>query len=49
MKKSKKLLRKLLASYREEQAKKPFIKERSSLIDCVTVILETLYGQNRNS
>ncbi len=42
MKKSKKLLRKLLAAYRDELVKKPITKERSQGVDCATYILEEI-------
>lgn len=42
MKKSQKLLRKLLSKYRDELIEKPFTKERSSLLDCVTILIETI-------
>lgn len=42
MKKSEKLLRKLLSEYRDEIAKKPITKARSSLVDCCTFIIEAL-------
>jgi hypothetical protein len=46
MKKSKKLLRRFLADYLEKFVKMPYTKDRSRLVDCITVILESL---NENS
>ena len=48
MKKSKKLLKKLLADYREKLVKMPYSSERSRLVDCVTFIIEAINEQNRN-
>ncbi len=41
MEKTHKLLRKLLATYREELVKKP-CKQVTEIVDCITVILESL-------
>jgi hypothetical protein len=40
MKKSKKLLRKLLADYREKLAKMPCNKQRSRIVDAITFLIE---------
>ena len=45
MKKSKKLLRKLLADYREKLVKMPYTKERSRLVDCINFILEEGFNE----
>jgi len=45
MKKPKKLLRKLLAKYRDDLAKKP-CKQVTEIVDCITVILEFLQNEN---
>lgn len=42
MGKTHKLLRKLLSRYREELVKKPFSKEKSSVVDCILIILESV-------
>lgn len=42
MKKSKKLLCKLLANYRNEITEKPFTKERSRIVGACTFIIEAL-------
>lgn len=41
MKKERKLLRKLLADYREKLVSMPYTVERSRIVDCITYILET--------
>jgi len=46
MKKPQKLLRKLLIKYRDNIAEKPFTKERSQTVDCISVILESLKNEN---
>lgn len=46
MKKSRKLLRKLLALYRDEITKRPFTKKCSQIVDCCTFIIEELNEQN---
>lgn len=45
MKKQKKLLRKLLAKYRDELTQKP-CKQVTEIVDCITVILEFLQNEN---
>lgn len=40
MKKSQKLLRKLLADYREKLLKMPYDKRRSRIVDAVTFLIE---------
>ena len=40
MKKSKKLLRKLLADYREKLVKMPYNKHRSRIVDAITFLIE---------
>jgi hypothetical protein len=51
MKKSQKLLRKLLADYRERLVKMPYNERRSCIVDAITVLLESggRNGQKRNS
>lgn len=49
MKKPYKLLRRLLADYREKLAKMPYTKERSRIVDACTFILEAVNGQRTNS
>ena len=48
MKKSRKLLRRLLADYREKLVEMPYTKERSRIADCCTFIIEAINEQNRN-
>ena len=48
MRKTEKLLRRLLADYRERLVKMPYSSERSMLVDCVTFIIEAINEQNRN-
>jgi len=43
--KTKKLLRKLLSEYRDEIAKKPITKAKTSLVDCCTFIIEAINEQ----
>lgn len=45
MKKLKKLLRKLLILYRDELLQKPYTKQISALVDCVTLIVEDLKNE----
>lgn len=40
MKKSKKLLRKLLADYKEKLVKMPHNKQRSRIVDAITLLIE---------
>lgn len=40
MKKTKKLLRKLLVLRRDELLQKPYTKQISRLVDCATVLIE---------
>ena len=47
MKKSKKLLRKLLAAYRNELADKSYTDECSRLVDICTVLMEEIENARR--
>mgnify|MGYP001568019455 CR=1 FL=1 len=49
MKNERKLLRKLLAAYRNELVEKPCTDERSRHVDALIFIIEGLNEQNRNS
>ncbi|KKO19809.1 MAG: hypothetical protein BROFUL_01477 [Candidatus Brocadia fulgida] len=40
MRKAKKILRKLLSAFRDEIASKPITKERNSLVDSATFLIE---------
>ena len=42
MKKPKKLLRKLLANYKDELVKKPYTNGNSEIVDCIEIIIERL-------
>lgn len=49
MKKPHRLLRRLLADYREKLAKMPYTKERSRIVDACTFIIEAVNEQRTNS
>ena len=40
MKKSRKLLRKLLSGYREKLVKMPYNRQRSRIVDAITFLIE---------
>lgn len=48
MKKSKKLLKRLLADYRQQLVSMPYTVERSRIVDACTFIIEATNEQNRN-
>ena len=45
MKKSKKLLRKLLADYKEKLVKMPHNKQRSRIVDAITFLTEESFDE----
>lgn len=45
MKKSKIILRKLLADYREKLVKMPYDKQRSRIVDAITVLIEEGFNE----
>ena len=47
MKNARKLLRKLLAAYRNELVEKPYTDERSRLVDISTVLMEEIGNARR--
>ena len=46
MKKPRKLLRKLLARYKEELVKKPYTNGNSEIVDCIEIIIERISNAN---